>query len=192
MMNPNLVRVSGVDLGFENLGLASAVLDIKTGELVVTGIKLVHTEIMAGKQVRKNSDDLRRCRELYEGFQRWVLGSACVFAEIPTGSQSAAGMKMCGLSIMLAASSPVPVIEVTPSETKLASVGNKTASKQQIITWAHDQWPGLEWIKHGSSKRADKLTNANEHAADACAIIKAGVGTTQFKQLTTLLASMAA
>ena len=65
-----------------------------------------------------------------------------------------------------------------PNETKLATVGTRTASKAEMISWATDLYPKAPWIKRGA-----KFTLANEHLADALAVGHAGVKTDQFSQL---------
>ncbi len=182
-----LYRVAGVDPALKNLGLAKMLFDLDTLELVeLTRLSLVSTERDNSKQVRRNSDDLRRCKILYDGFQTFVGDCSCIFAEVPTGSQSAAGMKMCGVATMLLATSPVPVIEVQPTDTKLASVGSKTASKRQIIEWASGAFPHKDWLT-AKSKGVLRLVDANEHLADAVAVCHAGVQSDQFKQLVAMI-----
>ena len=104
-----------------------------------------------------------------------------MFVEVPVGSQSARAMASYGVCIgLLAALSDKPLIEVTPTEVKLAAVGSKTASKQEMISWASDLYPHLNWIKsRGKSELADK----NEHIADAIGAIHAGILTDEFARL---------
>ena len=187
-----LYRVAGVDPALKNLGLAKMTYDLETGRLVdLLSLRLVQTEKDDSKQVRRNSDDLRRCKILYPAFQAFVADCSCIFAEVPTGSQSAAGMKMCGVATMLLASSPSPVIEVQPNDTKMASIGSKTASKAQIIEWASSKFPHPDWL-HARGKATGPLIADNEHLADAVAVCHAGIQTDQFKQLVSMMRSMAA
>ena len=75
-----------------------------------------------------------------------------------------------------------PMIQVTPLEVKLCSVGTKTATKREMINWAFSQNNSLNWltrVENGDNILIDK----NEHMADAMAAIKAGVSTNEFKTL---------
>ena len=82
-----------------------------------------------------------------------------------------------------------PLIEVTPTEAKKASVGRATATKDEIIDWAFKKYPNLNWLKSAQSKRPSKLTDANEHLADAIAVGHAGVKTSEFRAAAAMLAS---
>ena len=78
------------------------------------------------------------------------------------------------------------LIQVTPTEVKLAACGKKTATKAEMITWAATLYPKVNWYSrklHG----VETLTNKNEHVADAIAAVHAGIKTEQFKQLTILM-----
>lgn len=59
-----------------------------------------------------------------------------VVVEVPVGSQSARSMASYGICIGILASITKPMIQVTPTEVKMATVGSKTASKQDMIDWA--------------------------------------------------------
>lgn len=101
-----------------------------------------------------------------------------IFAETPSGSQSASGMKNYGVScFLIAVCTPAP-LEVTPQELKKNSVGTKNASKAEIIEWAYGKHPEADWHWHGG-----KLQNKNEHIADAIALIYAGMKLPEFKRL---------
>lgn len=183
------IRILGVDPALRNTGLAVAEVDIWTGDWNVVDLILLQTEKgKDGKTVRKSSDDLRRCKVLYDGLQEalklWAVNMA--ISEVPTGAQSASASFSNGLSCMLLASIPVPLIQVNPTEVKMASVGHKYGAKEEIIEWATKRWPDLPWLRR-RYKGADALLNDNEHLADACATIAAGLKTDQFKQATELM-----
>ena len=82
----------------------------------------------------------------------------------------------------------VPTIEVSPSETKMAAVGTKTASKQEMIAWATEKYPDAPW-RTARGKVGGKPTLDNEHLADAIAIAEAGVKTPAFRQTIAILAA---
>jgi hypothetical protein len=168
-------------------------------DLKLERIRTICTEPQRGakKVVRQNSDDLRRGRELFEGFQEEAEDCLVGFTEVPSGSQHSRSALGFGLSIGILASSPIPLIEVMPVETKLASVGTKTAEKPEIIAWAAGLYPDAGWIlyekdvppskKNPNGRKSGDLHDDNEHAADACAVAHAGIRTPQFKQLMALL-----
>lgn len=180
------IKVAGIDPALKNFGIAKAFVDLDTLEVEIDSLKLIQTERKVSKQVRQNSDDLRRATEISDEYRRYVKDCTVVFAEIPTGGQSADAVKSFGISIGLLAACPVPLIQVQPSETKLAAVGTKTASKAEMIEWAEEAYPNAPWLRR---KSAGKLVmmNDNEHLADATAVIHAGLRTDEFKRLLAML-----
>lgn len=176
------IQVAGIDPALRNMGVALMTLDTDTMELALLDLKLFETEKMAGKTVRQNSDDLRRAKELVKGLDTVTKGCTLVFAEIPTGAQSARAALSFGIAIGVLASCPLPVIQVQPWETKLAAVGTKTASKQEMIEWAGETYPTGPWLRR-KLKGESVLVDKNEHLADACAIVHAGIKTDEFQWL---------
>jgi Holliday junction resolvasome RuvABC endonuclease subunit len=181
------LTVCGVDAALKNMGLVRGVLDMDTNEFKVSELKLIVTEKQANKVVRQSSDDLRRAKELYTEFQEFTKDANIVFAEIPSGGQSARAVYGFGIAVGIIASCHVPVIQVQPAEAKLAAVGTRTASKEEMIEWAVQKFPEANWIR-ARNKKDGSITSANEHLADACAIVMAGVKTDQFRQLRSLSA----
>jgi hypothetical protein len=181
------VKAVAIDMAFANMGLAH--VDIVMNKEGVTvlgrGLNLVSTEREDHKEVRKSSDDLRRASILHKALTDYVrtVGVTLAFAEVPSGSQSASAARALGIAVGVLASCPVPIIEVSPMEVKklFSSNGKRKVPKTEIIAWAVKQWPDLPWLKH-----AGKLTLANEHLADALAVVMAGISTPAFKQLLAL------
>jgi Holliday junction resolvasome RuvABC endonuclease subunit len=185
-----IVRVVGIDPALANMGIARMQLDIDTMVLGLDGIQLVTTEKRTSKQVRQNSDDLRRARELHDAFHAALEGCVVAFAEIPQGSQHARSAFAFGVAIGVLASCRIPLIEVQPLETKLASVGHKTATKPEIINWAEKKYPSAPWLRYkkdsklkGKVRQKGDLHDDNEHTADACAIAHAGIRLREFTNL---------
>lgn len=174
----HLIYVLGVDPAFSNMGFATATIDLNTLEVTVLGLALTSTDKQSGKTVRKSSDDLRRAIELKEALCQQAFGCALVMAEIPTGSLSAAAARSLGIAVGVLASSPVPIVQVSPTEVKMCTVGKKNASKDEMILWATRKFPKAKWFQshNGYAKK-------NEHLADAIAAIYAGIKTPEFKQL---------
>lgn len=176
------MRFLAVDSSLRNTGVAIGTID--GDKVLVDKIILNTTEKTKNKQVRASSDTIDACRQNFQFLQKVIeeYKPQVIMAETPSGSQSSSGMKSYGATCQLIGSlSPSP-IEVTPNEVKMASVGKKTASKKEMIEWAHGLYPDLEWYWH-----AGKLQNKNEHMADAVAIVFAGMQTRQFQQLKALL-----
>ena len=194
-----IIRVAGIDPSLANWGMAKMRIDAETLAMELEDVTTICTEPRKGKTVRQNSDDLRRAGELYAGFQAWMKDCMLGFVEVPSGSQHSRSALAFGVAIGVLASSPVQLIEVMPVETKLASVGTKTAEKPEIIAWAASRYPNILWPRYHKdviskgklTRRAGDLHADNEHAADACAVVHAGIQTPQFKQLLALLKASA-
>jgi Holliday junction resolvasome RuvABC endonuclease subunit len=190
------ILVAGVDPALANFGIARMQLDLDTLDLSLERVRTITTEKLAGKNkvVRQNSDDLRRAQELHDGFHEELQGCVVAFAEIPSGTQHARSALGFGVAIGVLASCKIPIIQVMPIETKMASVGVKTAEKCDIIAWAAALYPNIEWqtyqreVLKGSKvlRKKGGLHGDNEHAADSCAVVHAGIRTPEFKQLMAL------
>jgi hypothetical protein len=193
----SIIRVAGIDPSLCNFGIARMLLDRDTLDLSLESILTIQTEPQRGskKVVRQNSDDFRRAKELHEAFQEALKDCVIGFTEVPSGSQRARAALGFGISIGILASSPIELIEVMPVETKMASVGTKTAEKPEIISWAAKLYPDAGWVRYEKDtknktgkivNRAGDLHGDNEHAADACAVVHAGIRTPEFKHLLAL------
>lgn len=154
--------------------------------------RLLITTKKAKKGTAVNTDSVRRARLLYEGahsfVKKWKLDKEvlAMMSEIPSGSQSADGMKSYGMSCMLTASF-IGSIEIDPDDVKLASVGSKTATKEEVITWAMEKHPELEWYLHKKKGEMLQTKKKNEHLADAVAVIYAAMKTPEFQRIKHLL-----
>ena len=180
-----LIKVSSFDPSMSHFGMANLILDTATMKFEISELKIIDTESRAGKDVRRNSDDLRRAQEITADFRAFVKGAQIGFTEVPTGAQSARAALSFGMVIGILGGSPISLIQVQPWETKLSTVGTKTASKEEMIEWAVEAYPDAPWIRT-KRKGVMELTKANEHLADAVAVAHAGVKTDQFKQLVTM------
>lgn len=187
--------IGGIDPSFTATGLAKGLYDTETGDLNVYALNLVTTEKDQGKQVRVNSDDLRRASILTVGIHQWIADCHVVMAEVPTGSQSAAAAK--GLAIATGVLGSVgevgafkgKLIQVQPTENKKLFCGSKNASKDDMIEEAMRRWPKAGWRMRKLKGELVPL-NENEHLADACGAIHAGLQTDQFRSLVQILRSL--
>lgn len=191
------ILVSGLDPAFAHFGFARMLLNLNNLDLTMDRVRTVSTEKLAGKKkmIRQNSDDLRRATELHDALHEETRDCVVAFGEIPSGAQAARATLGFGIALGVLASCSIPIIQVMPVETKMASVGVKTADKPEIIAWAANQYPSIKWQRYAREvrkggkliRKAGDLHDDNEHAADACAVIHAGIRTPEFKQLLAVL-----
>jgi len=176
------IYVAGFDPSFNNFGIVTAGVCIETQEVFIFDMELVASkpDKAVRKVVRKNSEDLARARVLQQAMAGACEGKTIAFAEVPVGSQSARAMASYGVCVGVLASCPIPLVEVTPSEVKMAGAGTKTASKDDMIQWAVAKHPNAPW-RRTKRNGVMVLTNDNEHLADALAAIYAGMATEQFR-----------
>lgn len=180
--------VIGIDMAFANMGLVRARLDVIAGRFYPLDLFLVSTEGDGKKRVvRKSSEELRRAKELVAGLTSFCSGANLAFAEVPSGSQDASAARALGIAVGALASCPIPIVEVSPQEVKIAATGDKTAKKLDMINWATTKWPGLDWPRHGGKPTMSKC----EHLADALGAIEAGLRTDEFKRLVSTMRAMA-
>ena len=187
-----LIKIAGIDPALANFGMVRGLFDIETGSLRIESSLLWQTSKDASKQVRRGSDDLRRCREIVEAMRGFLDGVTLGCAEVPSGgAKSADALKSLSMVTALLGACPVQLIEVNPAEVKLATVGKRTAAKEDMIEWAIDMHPEVEWFTY---KRGGKMlySDKNEHIADAVCAIYAGIQTQQFKNLTAALSAIKA
>lgn len=176
------IHVLGCDPAFANFGMAHAVVDINTLEVEIVELELVQTEKSKAKTIRRSSDDLKRAEELYKRFVQGCGDKAVIFSEIPSGTQSARASWTLGIALGVLAASPIPLIQLTPTEIKIKTVGSKSASKQDMIDWAVFQHPKANWLTR-KFKGKIELVKKNEHLADAVAAIHCGIESEQFQQV---------
>lgn len=164
------IRIIGVDPSMSNLGIAKGWLDIDDLTWAVDEVGLTKTEKSKLKAIRKSDDDYERSRLLYEALSEAEEKALLAFVEMPIGSQSAAAMKSYGMCIQLIAGLDIPVIKVTPGQVKSFATGDKNATKEEMIAWATEKFPDINWLRQGK-----RLIGANEHLADAVGAINAGM-----------------
>lgn len=182
----NKMMVLGIDPSLRNFGYALAELDLSTMQYEVKELLLIETEATKLKKVvRKNSDDLERCRAQFTALREMQKKAQIAFVEVPVGSQSARAMMSYGACVALLASVDVPLIQLTPTEVKMASVGTRDATKREMIDWAAGKFPRADWLR-----KAGRLIDKNEHLADAVASINAGLVNEDFRALVAMRQSM--
>lgn len=172
------IRVAGFDPSLSNWGMCIAEISDNGIRICETGI-VQPTKEANNKTVRKNSDDLRRGRELVAGVTEFInsWNPYLIMVEIPHGSQSSRAMVSYALCIGILATIKIPLIEITAIEVKIASVGSKTATKAEMIDWGISKYEPLKSMPKSKS----------EHIADSIAAVYAGIKTEQFKGLMALI-----
>mgnify|MGYP001774823099 CR=1 FL=1 len=180
------IPVVGFDPSLNNWGLAKGWYDPGANHLHIDTVDVINPEFSTGKQVRQNSKDIERATALYHGAFAHSRGIKAVFVEVPVGSQSARAMASYGICAgVLGAlrAQGIPFFEITPNEVKLATVGKKTASKQQIIERAVGLYPTANWPMKTKNGEQVPVASKAEHMADAIGAIEAGIQLPAFKQL---------
>ena len=181
------LKILGIDPALRNFGYAIASVSVDTGEILsIDDLVLIKTEDDAGKKVRRNSDDLRRAKIHVDALKRLCKGVDFAMAEVPVGSQSARAMASYGVCIGVLAACEVPLIQVTPTENKVCATGKKTATKEEMIEWAHGKFPDAPWLMR-KSKGQMVMKNENEHLADAVGAVYAGLQTDEWKHTLSMI-----
>lgn len=144
-------------------------------------IEKKHKKVSKYKR-RKTEECIEVCTISYHNIKKTLIEVGIntidiIFIEVPTGSQSSSGMKSYGVTCQLIGvlEDYFKVIPVSAEGAKVASVGNKSASKGDIINWAYNLYPNLDWEIHKVGKYKGQLKDKNEHMADAIAIAYEGI-----------------
>jgi len=196
------IRILGLDPSLTHTGWSVAeVCPIKREILDIIDAGTIITAPTKNKQVRASSDALFRARtvkgELYSIIDQHSVKLAC--SEIPSGAQSAKALYAFGIVVGLVASLPVPVLEVTPREVKLATVGKLTADKEDMVRWAVDLTYRVGGTKLWETGRKNDweieicskhVLKAEEHKADSMCGIQAAISSEQFRQLAGMMAAV--
>jgi Holliday junction resolvasome RuvABC endonuclease subunit len=204
------IKLVGIDPSLSNFGFCRATYDTDIADqerrLVINGIWNVSTEIGKDRKVvRKNSDDLARAGTLQKALQIMCKDQDIAMVEVPVGSQSARAMASYGICVGVLASCPIPLVQVLPHEVKLAAVGHRQAAKEEMIAWAAAKFPLLKWNRYAKDGKVvgkggkivatwkmGDLKSDNEHMADACGALVAGVQTDEFLRSLALFRQRAA
>ncbi len=190
------LKILGLDPSMSNFGIAKATLDIDTLKFTVDDLHVVQTEPEQDKKkrkvVRKNSEDLERAKLLHRGAMEALDGYVMAFVEVPVGSQSSRAMASYGVSlgVIAAVANAMPVIQVTPTEVKVAGCGIKTATKDEMIEAMVAKYPDAPWPNKVIKGVKTPIASKCEHLADALAAIEAGLATDEFRQTLAMLKSV--
>lgn len=191
------ITVVGFDPSMNNWGISRGIVSVDLSNLRNSSMRLTHLDVIQpekldSKQVRVNSKDLLAAEQLARGALEAAAGAQAIFVEVPVGSQSARAMASYGVCVGILGAlraSGIPFFEVSPTEVKMASVGCRTASKDDMIAWARGQHPEGQWPIYTQNGVEMVTRGKAEHMADATAAIYAGLRTPSFQQLLPLLVS---
>lgn len=166
----------GFDPSFRNWGVVIATYNTVTKE--TTPVKLILLETPSKeKGIPSNEADYNRIKPLINSLLLLVKEHRPEFiiAEYPIGSQSARAMYGYAVCVtmmgVINVGFGIPIYKVTPREVKVYATGNPEATKNDMIKWATDLHPTLNWPRHGKNITVTKA----EHLADALASLHAGL-----------------
>lgn len=182
MANLTDITLCGQDPSLRNWGIALGSYNIQSKTITIKHIEVIQPVLNKSKQTRQNSLDIESGFQLFSNVYSLSKNVQFIFAEVPVGSQSSRAMCSYGLCTGVLGSLKgigLPLIELTPTDVKMASVGNKLATKDDMIAWAVKKHPAINWPMHNKNISASKA----EHMADAIATIYAGIKTPAFLQL---------
>jgi Holliday junction resolvasome RuvABC endonuclease subunit len=187
------LKILGMDPSLSNFGIVHATLNIETLKITPEAMYVLQTEPEKDKKVRKlvrkNSEDLDRCKILHKGAVEATEGRFLAFIEVPVGSQSSRAMASYGVSlgVIAAVANAMPIIQLTPTEVKVAGCGIKTATKGEMIDAMVAKYPNAPWPRYTQNgkgyKKGDIHAGEGEHVADALAAIEAGIATDEFRRM---------
>ena len=180
-----VINIAGLDPSMSNWGIVLGHLDIDEGELTVKSVHTIHPDKLKKSKVRQNSKDVLLAQDLYKQNIELLYDTDIICAELPIGSQSARAMASYGicLGIIGALNTELTkVVEVTPMQVKKV-VGNDNPSKIEMIEWAMDQHPEIDFPTYKRNGLEYISAAKAEHMADALVAIYAAAETTQFKTL---------
>lgn len=182
----NSISFVSIDSSLRNTGLVAGETD--GINILITSSKLIRTKKDNSKKIRASSDTISRCKKTFEELDKFIKynNPMVIFAETPSGSQNSSAMKSYGATCQLLATLYPSPIQITPIEAKIACLNNKKASKIEIIKWAYNLNPHLDWLKD----KKGKLMLHNEHIADAIAIAYAGINRDQFTTMLSVITNV--
>lgn len=178
------IKIVGLDPSLRNWGIAIGTYDLETKEVKISAVNTSCPVLPDTKQTRVNSLDLESARQHFNEIFADCRDAQAVFVEVPVGSQSARAMASYGICVGILGALKgmgIPFFEVTPTEVKMISVGNKKATKAEMIKWAKGKNPEAPWAS--SAAKA-------EHQADALGAIYAGLNLTLFQQTVKLFQTL--
>ena len=181
-----VLTVVGLDPSLRNWGIAKGTYDTSSQQVGIYNLDVVNTESKKRKLIRQNTQDITAATKLMTEVAAACTDADVIFIEVPVGSQSSRACVSYGICIgILGALNYLekPFFELTPTEVKLATVGKKTASKREMISWAVNKHLSAPWPTRQLKGESKIVEGTAEHMADAVATIYAGIKSDLFKQV---------
>jgi Holliday junction resolvasome RuvABC endonuclease subunit len=180
------ISICGNDPSFRHWGIAVGEYCLVTNRVVINHLDVIEPVLTKSKQVRQNSLDVEASKQIFESVYRYTKDAQVVFAEVPVGSQNSRAATAFGVCVGVLGclnGLGISINEVTPTQVKVAAVNNKTATKQQMITWASMLHPEANWPTYNHKGKTLITESKAEHMADAIGSIYAGIASPHFQQL---------
>ena len=178
------IRITGLDLTLSNMGWCRCFWSEQDG-LCIEDAGLTQTKKVDKAQrklVSVQEDLFARAMTMKTALDSVIADADIVMSEVPTGAaQSPSAIWSFGITVGLLTSVP-RLIRVLPDAAKNAALGRKTGTKKEMIEWAVKQYPDTPWIKDRGRPNG-RITNDNEHIADAIGVVHAGLLTQRFQHL---------
>jgi len=152
--------------------------DVSSEEVHITDLDVICPTV--NKVGSKSHQDLQRAQQLAEGafkVLQWYQPKQ-IYVEVPHGSQSARAMASYAMCLGILGSMRAlqfDFVEVTQSQVKMAAVGKKDATKEQMIEWAVHRHAEAPWPKRKLNKEEVIQKGRAEHMADAIGAMHAGL-----------------
>jgi hypothetical protein len=184
------IVVVGFDPSLRNWGVAKGIYVPIERKLIINHLDVIQPTISEGKSVANNTKDLEAAEQLAIGAWNVMEGVQAVFAEVPHGSQSSRAMASYGVCIGVTGAlrtSGVPLYQVSESDVKRATTGNRQAKKEDTIEWAMEKHPEAPWPMQTRLGVTSVVASRAEHMADAIGAIYAGIASKPFQQAMLLL-----
>ena len=150
--------ILALDNAFASMGWA--VLD--KGKVIDCGtIKTEKTKI---KQTRVSDDRAWRAGIIAKELNGIIADNNvdAVVGESPSGSQNAVANNLLGMAVGVVVgvieTNNLPVAWISPTDSKKAATGRRTAKKEEVMKWCREKHPYYEFPKY---------KNVFEHVADA-------------------------
>jgi hypothetical protein len=171
------IQVVAFDPSITNFGSCRALVDIDTLKITIEALDICKTESDSKKGVKKVSDDLRRAKLVLDAMHLLCQGRALAIAEIPLGTaaQYRDAVMNAGMMTGILASCRLPLIQVFPQDVKMHVLGKRNSSKEEMIEWGMEKYPGAPWrMRRVKAPGGHSLvpTADNEHLADAIAVLE--------------------
>lgn len=180
-----MVKVLGVDCSLNNLGCCVCEVDDKLN-MKVLSTKLFENSNTESDRALRSFQDLEKAKR-FANYLKYMIGENdidIVVGEVPCGSQSSRACTSAGVvtGLLGSVASFCDFVGVTPIQAKKASVGSKTATKEEVIEWVKNTFPE---VKIPLQTRGGKvhIVKKFEHEADSIAIVNSALQTSEFQEL---------